>query len=341
MGQITVTELSRLAVKYQPDIKMLPYAVMSQVLGEHGINLFPGVQYKDVIISFLRNQGIAKPYAPGLNVANNVIGKIQESELVVEKAYASVKDNIWNYVTKTLVTPNEMLGKNKTKKHPFEVETMMAMVTTFGEDVLDCLFNGTRNISDQTPLGLFDGFETKVENAIIAGQISEANGNYADSLTFVAPQNEDDYNAYLRIRDWVRGANPYLLKNAILIIPQLVARYAFDALQNKTKGKAATWVDFQEYLNTDCNSNISVKVSRFVGTGDRLYLTTPGNMDFGMNTMADEKFVQIRDIYEDPNDFQYYIQADWGTRWRSFHEKVFYTNTGSLTANQLSGDYIS
>lgn len=341
MANITVTDLTRLAVKYQPDIKMLPYAVMAEALGQLGITLFPGVQYKDIIVSFLRKQGIAKPYTPGLTVLDSEIGKVEESTLQVEKAYASVVDNIWNYVTKTLVTPDEMLGKNKTKKHPFEVETMMTIVRTFAEDVLDALFNGARDLSDQSPLGLFDGFETKVENAIIAGSISAGNGNYIDSSTLNAPTSVTDFDAYNHLEAWIRQANPYLLKNANLIITQATFWNVMDALQNKTAGKANTIIDMETFLNSKCNSNIRIKPTLFAGSGDRAYLTAPGNMDFGMNTLGDEAFVQIRNIEKDPNIVNYWIQADYGVRWRSFHEKVFLTNAGSLTAGQLSGDYIS
>jgi hypothetical protein len=341
MSQITVSDLTRLAVKYQPDIKMLPYAVIAEVLGSHGITLFPGVQYQDIIISFLRKQGIAKPYAPGLEIADNSLGKVEPSTLQVEKAYASISDNIWNYVTKTLVTPDEMLGKNQSKRHPFELQTIMSVIRTFGEDIIDALFNAERDITDQTPLGLFDGFETKVLAAIVSGAISSGNGNYLATEALDAPTTSTDFEAYLHLRAWVREANPYLLKNAILIMPLSVYRNCFDALQNKTNQKAATLIDFQDYLNAECNSNIKIVSSRYLGTGDRIYLTAPGNMDFGMNTLGDDQFVQIRNINADPNVVNYWIQADYGTRWRSYHPKVFFTNDGTLTANQLSGDYIS
>lgn len=339
MATLTVTDLTRLAVKYQKDIKMLPFAVLSEVLGQHGITLFPGVQYKDIIISFLRKQGIAKPYFPGLTIADSDIGKIEESELVVEKAYASVSDNIWNYVTKTLITPDEMLGKNKNKKHPFEVQTMMAIVRTFGEDIIDALFHATRNTNDASPLGLFDGFETKIEAAIVAGSITGGKGNLIPNTAIIAPTSNTDTAPYDNLRDWLRQANPYLLKDGILMLPRLITQYAMDGLKNKTAQKADTYIKFMEYLNDDVGGNLKLVNSRIMGTGDRMYLTAPGNMDFGMNTMGDETFVQVRNIDPDPNIVNYWIQADYGTRWRTFHEKKFLTNSGSLTGSQLSGDY--
>jgi len=339
MATITVTNLTRAAVKYQKDIKMLPYAVLAVVLAEHGINLFPGVQYKDIIVSFLRKQGIAKPYFVGMTPADSDLGKIEESELVVEKAYASVSDNIWNYVQKILVTPDEMLGKNKTKKHPFEVQTMMSIIRTFGEDIIDALFHAERDTGDASPMGLFDGFETKVLAAISSGDITGGKGNYLETEAIIAPTSATDTTPYDILRDWLRAANPYLLKDGNLLLPRSIARHAMDGLKNKTAQKAATFIDFMEYLNDDVDGNLKLARSLPMGSGDRMYLTAPGNMDFGMNTLGDDTFVQIRNINADPNIVNYWIQADYGTRWRTFHEKKFFTNDGTLTSNQLSGDY--
>ncbi len=76
-------------------------------------------------------------------------------------------------------------------------------------------------------------------------------------------------------------------------------------------------------------------------TAQRIYLTAPNNMDFGMNSLGDETFVEFMKDNLDPNIFYYWIQASFGTRWKQFHKKMFQTNTGTLTANRLSGDYIS
>ena len=339
MAVITTTDLTRLAVKYQKDIKMLPYAILAEVLAFHGINLFPGVQNEDVIISFLRKSGIAKPYFPGLSIVDSDIGKVEESKLKVEKAYASVSDNIWNYVTKIMVSPDEMLGKNKNKKHPYEVQTMMAIVRTFSEDIIDALFNAERDTGDASPMGLFDGFETKVLAAITATDISVGNGNQIDSGAIIAPTSNTDTTPYDLLRDWLRQANPYLLKNGVLIMPKALVRHSMDGLKNKTNQKAATFIDFMDYLNDDVDANIKLVRSMAMGTGSRMYLSAPGNMDFGMNTLGDEKFVQIRQIADDPNIVNYWLQADYGTRWRTFHKKMFLTNTGTLTANSMSGDY--
>jgi len=342
MATVDISGLQRVANTYQRDIQMLPYAVMAVVLGQHGITLFPGIQNEHTIVSFLRKQGVAKPYAPGINISDSEAGKMKESKLKVETAYASISDNIKNYKAVVMITPEEMLGSNKTKKHPFEAELMMAVVRTFGEDILDALFNAERDVADESPLGLFDGFETKVKAAVQSGEIATGEGNLIDSGAFDAPANDTDTEAYINLRNWLRQAQKDLLKSSpYLYLPDQVFINVIDAFKNKTSNKAATFIDMQEYLNKGegLNSNIRIVQSSYMGNGDRIYLSAPGNMDFGMNTLGDETFFEVNRLDKDRNKINYWIQAEYGTRWRQHHKKMFLTNTGSLTANQLSGDY--
>ncbi len=341
MSAISVSQLERLAVDYQNDLRYYTYAQLIPELGALGINLIPGIQDTHKVLNFERKQGIAKPYAPSITPEDADVGTIKEMALKVELAYSRVKDNIQNYKEVVVVRPGEMIGANKTKKHPFEVQLMMNMVRTFGEDVLDALFNGDRDIEDKTPMGLFDGFETKVLAFIASGDITGGKGNYRESDAMDAPADASDTDAYDNLVAWLNGADPYLLKNANLILPRAIANNAYQAMKNKTAQKAATFIDFKAYLQDDIGvmSNLNIIPTQFAGLGDRMYLTAPGNMDFGMNSMGDEAFVQVLPVDGDPNNFYYWIQASFGTRWRALHKKVFYTNNGTLTANQLSGDY--
>jgi hypothetical protein len=61
MSTVDLTSLAETAIRRQKDLKMLPYAVLRETLGVHGINLLPGIQNKDVLTDFLRKAGIMKP----------------------------------------------------------------------------------------------------------------------------------------------------------------------------------------------------------------------------------------------------------------------------------------
>src|SRR3712207_9163421 len=59
-----------------------------------------------------------------------------------------------------------------------------------------------------------------------------------------------------------------------------------------------------------------------LGQGSRLVLQKKGNLDVAFNTQAASKFCQIRNIYEDPNEWQFWLQSGYDTRVRDWHEKV-------------------
>ena len=62
-------------------------------------------------------------------------------------------------------------------------------------------------------------------------------------------------------------------------------------------------------------------------------------MDFAFNTQAASRFCQVRDIYTDPNEWQFWLQSGYDTRVNDWHEKVFRTNEQKNTALDLAGDY--
>jgi len=341
---LDIAGLTLLAKKYQMDLRFLPYLMLVDTLvNGHQISLLPGVENEDVVRTFLRKGGIAKPLSVGQIVEDSDVGKFEESVLKIENAYASVEDDIQNYKEKTIIRPGEQIGINQTKNHPFGVEIMMGIIRIFAEDILDASFNAVRNPSDESPMGCFDGFETKVEAAITAYKIRQSYRNIIDSGDFPVPTT--GYEAYTNLKNWIRQADRFLKRNAILYLTPEVYQNCFDALQIKTASKAATFADFESYLNTDVVSNYKTKIkvvlSDIMGSGDRIYLTAPGNMEFGFNSLGDSDFVEVNKINKNRNIINYWIQAGYGTRWLSFHKKLFMTNTGSLTANELSGDYTS
>ena len=64
-------------------------------------------------------------------------------------------------------------------------------------------------------------------------------------------------------------------------------------------------------------------------------------LDFGVNTKKATRFVQIRDIFEDPNEVQFWLQAGYGTRFQDIHPKVFQINEFTNEGVDLAGDYVT
>ena len=77
-----------------------------------------------------------------------------------------------------------------------------------------------------------------------------------------------------------------------------------------------------------------------LGTGSKLVLQKVGNMDIGFNTGRSNQFMQVRNIFEDPNEVQFWIEAAYGVRIRDVHQKVFRTNEQVNTGLNLAGDYV-
>ncbi len=337
MPTVDISTLQETAVRRQKDLKLLPYTVLKEVLGVHGINLLPGIQHKDTITDFLRKQGVMRPYNGG-EVEHSELGKTQEMTLEVEMAYASVKDNIQNY-KEIAVGPDQLLGKNKSKKHPWNVLMISSVVKTFGEDLIDCLFPGERVEDGTTPLEAFDGFDTKMDAFITAQLIKAAAGNLVNTGDFVAPQNENDYGVLEQLLGFWRSSHSALRgKASILKVPNHIADMYDDCFFNKFKQKPTVDIYGRSDLH-GTGKKCKLVRSNAMGSGQRIVLTAPGNFDFGMDTKGDEEFVQVRNPYEDPNLVQFWIQGKYGTRIRSIHQKVFQINEGTPVATQLSGDY--
>lgn len=339
MSVIKISALSETAIKFQKEFAMLPFAVMAEELGRHGITLFPDVQNKHIITEYLRKQGIARPYSTSVNLEHQTeIADAKEKVLEVLTAYASVKDNLKNYQT-IGIGMDTLLGKNQTKKHPLEKEIIATIIRTFGEDLLDATFGATRDIADQSPLGLMDGYDKKIDDAISSGEIAVSKGNLVSTGAIVAPSDEDDYTAFEQVLAFWRSGHALMRsKNSLLLIPYDIYNYVCDAHFNKFKSKPSedSW---GMAVLPGTGGKCKMVPSNIMGNGDRIQLVIPGIMDFGMNSMGDADFVQVRNVDEDPNVAQFWIQGDYGTRYRTFHSKMFQVNDGTPAGVQLSGDY--
>lgn len=341
---VDISALSESAIRYQKDLQTLPYAVMAERLGLMGMAIVPGIQNKDVLTEFLRKAGIAKPYIGDGSVENSDVGKAIEHILQVEKAYASVKDTPQNY-KKTIVGPDVLLGKNKSKKHPWEKLMLSSIVKTFSEDILFVsLFHAERDTGDQTPNGLFDGFHKKLDDFVVGGEISVANGNYNTSIGAIsAPSDEADTTAADQFLALWRLTTPLFRqqKEQLLIVNPDVADFYDDAYFNKFRYKP-TMDNFGRTVLHGTGNKCKIVRSNEIGDGQRIILTLPGVMELGLDTFSDQQFVQVRDIYEDPNFMQFWLQADYGVRFASYDKKKLFINDQSAgDPEDLSGDYIS
>ena len=334
-----ISTLSETAITYQKALKRLPFFVLGQTLAIHGFNIMPGVQNKDVITNYFRYGGIAKPYVPE-KVEEALVGKTQERILQVQKAYTNVRDEPSRF-KKTVIGPDQILGKNKSKQHPWQLVMLWSMITTYGEDIIDAIFPAKYDPDDRSPMGLFDGIDTLIDRDITNGLISPALGNQRNTGALTMPTSDTDTTVYDQLVEFWRTAHPLLkAANTELLVPTEIAEAYDRAYAIKYKTKPTMDIFNRTFLDGTSNRSRIVR-SDAMGTGQRIILTVPGNFDFGMDTESDATFVQIRDIDPDPNVVRFWIQADYGCRVRNVHPKVFRINEGTPVPQMLSGDYVA
>jgi len=337
MAVIDISALQESAINFDRELKTLPYAVLRETLGLHGINVISGIQNKDVITNYFRKGGIAKPYVPG-TVEDNDVAKTQERILQTRKAYANVRDEPSRF-KKTIVGPDILLWKNVSKQHPWHVIMLQTIITTFSEDIIDALFPAKYDATDRSPMGLFDGFDTLIDADVTAGLVSTAEKNIVNTGNILKPTSDTDVSAYDKLEAFYRAANPFLRKAETNLLVPFHMGDAYDlAYFNKYKTKP-TMDNFGRSILDSSGGRCRIIRSLAMGTGQRIMLTVPGNLDFGLDTESDDKFVQVRDIEADPNFVQFWIQADYGCRIRNVHPKVFQINEGTPVGNMMSGDY--
>lgn len=332
MAANDISALTETAIRYQRDLQYLPYATMAPVLGELGITLYPGIQNKHVMTNYLRSAGIARPYKQG-TVEDSQVGKAEEKTLEIHLAYANVKDNIQNYKNVS-VGPDQLLGKNQSKRHPWQMVMLNGIVRTFAEDVLDALFHAVRDEDTRTPMGLFNGYNKIIDDAIAGGSIAAGESNYYTTGAITAD------NAYDKLEGMYKAAHPMLRRvRTLMIVPYHIAdKYDVDFF-DVHKYKPTTDQFGRTFIEAS-NGMCQIIRTPYQG-GSRVILTVPGNFHFGFDSLQDQEFVQVRTPYTDPNDVQFWIQAGYGTRILNLHSKVFMVNDQADASVAYSGDFTS
>lgn len=342
MAGITLAGLSRMAVEYNDVLASLPLNELNKVCKTLRINLLE-VENEDKEVRRRRKAGILGAYKVGKDL-NHVteLGKLIEMSLKPELVYSSFIDNITSYREKKVLSNQGEMLDNKTKKHPLESMILRDIVLSFMEDVAVNLFFADRDDSLNTPATAFDGFFTKLGALSLAGKIAVGEGNYGVTGAITAPTTETDVEAYGKIVEFIGSSNPFLLQGETLLYIPLSA---VSAMRNAYKNKVKSFVDptmgqVLEALRADTFCpGLQIITDPVLGTGSKLILTKPGNMDIGMAPNKAEQFVQVRDPKLDPNDVQFWIQTAFDTRVKDVHQKVFKTNDGTSTASAVAGDY--
>ena len=256
-----------------------------------------------------------------------------------ELTVSRIKDNIQNYKEKRVISNAGEPVDHVSKRHPLEKTVIDNMVISHTEDVIFSAFFAERNEEVYSPLTAFTGFFPWIDHFKTTSDISLANGNLVPTGEFGSGDGVDDYD---RLVQFLRQAHPMLKRGAVLYYSSSVELVCKEALRKKTSAfKRPTSEEFWEAVKDDANFPMLQPVSHEAyGTGSALILVKPGMLDLGVNTRRASQFVQVRDIFEDPNDVQFWLQSAYGTRFQDVHRKVFQVNECTNQGVDLAGDYV-
>ena len=328
---IDVSKLNEALITYDKALRALPFATLQEVAAKLGLNVMD-LQGKHALINERRRAGGTQSYKIGkdFRLVDKLLG-YEPSVIEPKDVVCITKENSQKYDDGELLIVGGQPVSNINKKHI--------------EDVVYTLFHAERDEDSTSPSGAFDGLFTKADMLITTGDVNAARGNFAPSGLFTLPTKDTDSAAYENLVEWIGGANTYL-RSSKSGIPQLLCAEtvliaARSALRNKLRMQEYPSMQRMiELLREDamCPA-LEILSHEALGQGSRLVLQKKGNMDVAFNTQAATKFCQIRDIYEDPNEWQFWLQTGYDTRIRDWHEKVYRCNEQKNESLDLAGDY--
>lgn len=336
---INIDELKRYAKTYDGVLRVLPFFSLQEFARRMKLNVIE-VRDEDVLVNFRRKAGNTGPYKAGASINYpDEIGKIVEMSLKPELTVSRIKDNIQNYKDKRVISNAGEPVDHVSKRHPLEKTVIDNMVISHTEDVIFSAFFAERNEEVYSPLSAFTGFFPWIDYFKTTSDISMANRNLVPTGEFGSGDGVDDYD---RLVQFLRQAHPMLKRGALLYYSSSVELVCKEALRKKTSAfKRPTSEEFWEAVKDDANFPMLQPVSHEAyGTGSALILVKPGMLDLGVNTRRASQFVQVRDIFEDPNDVQFWLQSAYGTRFQDVHCKVFQVNECTNQGVDLAGDYV-
>lgn len=342
---IDVSKLNEALTIYDTVLRALPYASLTEIANILKLNVME-LKGKHSRINERRRAGGTQSYKIGKNfgIMDKLLG-YEPSAIEPKDVVCISKENSKKYNDNELLIVGGVPVDNITKKHPLELKVAIMLVRSHLEDIGYSLFSSERDEDSTSPAGAFDGFYTKADMLITCGDVNAARGNLAISGQFNMPTSDTDYTAYENLVEWIGGAHTSLRSSAggvpQLLTAETVLIAARAALRNKLKMQEYPSMQrMLELLREDAMSpGLIISTHEALGQGSRLIMQKVGNMDLAFNTKASSEFCKIRDIYEDPNEWQFWLQAGYDTRINDWHEKVFRCNEQKNASLDLAGDY--
>ena len=173
------------------------------------IKVLTGIEYQQSVLVFHRRGGTSRRYKAGSTIKSE-LGAMEERKLTVELCWNRYFDNIQNYREKE---PFSVLGTNQTYNAPNSEFMIRNIGKSFSEDILANMVFGKKSLGEDSPLGLFDGFDTQLNREVQLGKVRVIE---TDPLTDQPEgQAADNWDAFVKFYD---GLHPKMLAKDLIIV---------------------------------------------------------------------------------------------------------------------------
>lgn len=320
-----------------PDIIESPVIDNMTVFNKLRIKVIEGIEYAQTQIIFRRKGGEARRYKQG-STLESTLGFMDESKLVMNQVWARYFENLQNFREKQ---PFSILGSNGTYNAPVTEFLLRQFAKQFAGDNLNCLFFGNSAEGEDSPIGLYDGYWTIIDNLINFGKISSKEGNLVacDPIND-GPETQDgeNYDAFV---EWVEGWHP-LLRNApevIVYMSPKQKRLITHSYMRKFTGLQTTSAGGDSFSFVGME-NIKIVTDGIIGKGGRMIATLPENLQFGLDKANDWNKVMMSHDPKDLNVLIFQVQSTVGARILDIAPSKFCVSDGTIEqVTQLNGDY--
>lgn len=333
---IGIDNVKHVADILQPNIIMGPAYFNRDELKRLGIKVITGVQFKMTAMILNRKGGTSRRKVVGTPIESK-IGYLSERTLTARIVWNRYRHNEDEFQEKPIA-----IEGGAQFHYPLTEEMITAIGMTFSEDVYADMFFGDEN-SEIPEMALYDGFHTDLNKDIQNGDVSEARGNLIPSKIIEKPATEGDAAGWDAWVEWYDKWSPALKRVPTLCYCSVeVGRAIAECYAQKNRSLRQV-----NYI-PDANGNFTVpeypKVT-FVpsddfGKGSRMIATTVNNLEFAVNSEADESFVAVKHGSDDDvKDIIFQIQGIFGTRILNVLPSHFVTNGGVIEDSVWQGDY--
>ena len=341
MAFIGIDNLTHVKDRLQTNIIMGPAYYSADELKRMAIKVITGIEFKDTATIFNRKGGTARRKVVGQS-QNSTLGYMTERVLeahIVWDHYTANEDDFQEKPVQITINGSAQPSFPKTE------EFIDQIGIAFNDNVFPCIWHGDE-ASEKPEMALFNGLHTNLDKDIANGDVSVAAGNLIPCEALDAPASEGDSQAWDAFVKWYNKWHPALKRReSIVYMSTAYGNNIADAYEQKHRSHQAV-----QFI-PDANGNFKVREypkvtfcpSDDFGDGTRMIATIPGNMEFGVNSEADQSFVSI--MHGDPTPggdhktITFQIQGVFGTRILRINAACFVTNGGTIEDKYWSGDY--